>query len=137
MNADERRLKLDEITKRIIGCVHVVSNALGCGFVEKIYENALAIELRASGLSVKQQHGLTVSYAGTVIGEFFTDLIVEESILLELKAVKALDEIHFSQCMNYLKASGLPVCLLVNFGKSRAEVKRIVLGFPSGSVDKP
>lgn len=129
MNADERRLKLDDITQRVIACVHVVSNTLGCGFVEKIYENALAIELRANGLSVQQQHGLKVSYAGITIGEFTTDLIVEESVLLELKAVKALDDIHFAQCMNYLKASGLSICLLVNFGKPRSEVRRIVLGY--------
>lgn len=129
MNADERRLKLDDITQRVIACVHVVSNTLGCGFVEKIYENALAIELRANGLSVQQQHGLKVSYAGITIGEFTTDLIVEESVLLELKAVKALDDIHFAQCMNYLKASELSICLLVNFGKPRSEVRRIVLGY--------
>ena len=129
MNADERRSKLDEITKQVIGRIHVVSSTLGCGFVEKVYENALVIELRANGLIVQQQHGLKVNYAGVTVGEFTTDLIVEESVLLELKAVKALDEIHFAQCMNYLKASGLSVCLLVNFGKPRAEVRRIVLNY--------
>ncbi|MBM4294403.1 MAG: GxxExxY protein [Deltaproteobacteria bacterium] len=129
MDADKRRLKSDGITDRVIGCIFKVSNTLGCGFLEKVYENALAIELQKKGLKVKQQHGIQVKYDNVIIGEFAADLLVEDSIIIELKAVKNLDEIHQAQCMNYLKATGLAVCLLVNFGKPKAEIKRIVNNF--------
>jgi GxxExxY protein len=127
MNADERRL--DEITDKIIGCAFVVSNILGTGFVEKVYENALAHELRSLGLAVAQQHGIAVTYKDLVVGQYVTDLLVATEVVVEVKAVKALDDVHTAQCMNYLKATGLRVCLLLNFGKPRVEVKRIVLGF--------
>ena len=129
MDTDKRRLELDEITRKIIGCVHTVSNTLGCGFVEKVYENALVIELRRAGLSVEQQYGIKVRYDQVVVGEFVADLLVDESVIVELKAVKALDEIYSAQCLNYIKATGLTVCLLVNFGNPRADIKRIVLDF--------
>ncbi|HLD47484.1 MAG TPA: GxxExxY protein [Desulfobaccales bacterium] len=129
MNADERRLKLDRITERIIGCVYKVSNILGSGFFEKVYENALTLELRNNGLKVKQQHGIQVRYDGVVVGEFAADLLVEGKIIIELKATKALDDIHMAQCLNYLKTTDLSVCLLVNFGKPKAEIRRIVSNF--------
>ena len=127
MNADERRL--DDITDKVIGCAFVVSNILGAGFVEKVYENALAHELRSAGLAVAQQYAIAVRYKDFIVGEYVADLLVANEILVELKAVRALDEIHAAQCMNYLKATGLRVCLLFNFGKPRVEVRRIVLGF--------
>ncbi|HWN30705.1 MAG TPA: GxxExxY protein [Burkholderiales bacterium] len=129
MDADKRRSRLDEVTGVIIRCAYAVSNKLGSGFVEKVYENALVIELRRAGLSVEQQYGIKVRYDQVVVGEFAADLLVDESVIVELKAVKALDEIHSAQCLNYLKATGLTVCLLVNFGKPKAEIKRIVLDF--------
>jgi len=85
----------------------------------------LAYELCNSGLAVVQQRGVKVTYAGAVVGEYFVDLLVEESLLVELKTVKALDKAHRAQCVNYLKASGLPLCLLLNFGKPRLEIKRV------------
>jgi len=88
-------------------------------------ENALAYELRNTGLAVAQQRSVTVTYAGAVVGENFVDLLVEESLLVELKTVKALDEAHRAQCVNCLKASGLPLCLLRNFGKPCVEIKRV------------
>jgi len=103
-----------------------VSNTLGSGFLEKVYENALAMELRKNGLQVKQQHGIQVRYNGVVVGEFAADLLVEDQVIIELKASKALDDIHRAQCLNYLKATGLSVCLLVNLGKPKAELRRIV-----------
>jgi GxxExxY protein len=127
MNADQRRL--DEITEKIIGCAFTVSNVLGAGFVEKVYENALALELRAADLSVVQQHPIAVRYKGVVVGEFVADLLVAGEVLVELKAIKSFDEAHSSQCMNHLRGTGLHVCLLFNFGKPRVELKRIVLGF--------
>jgi GxxExxY protein len=129
MNADERRSELDEITQKVIGCVYAVSNTLGNGFLEKVYENALAIELRKADLNVEQQHRIQVNYDGTAVGEFFADLVVEKRVILELKVAKGLDEIHYAQCLNYLKATGFTICLLVNFGKPRAEVKRVVNQF--------
>lgn len=129
MDADERRFKSDEITKQIIGCVYRVSNELGCGFVEKVYENALALELRKAGFRVAQQHPISVLYHSEVVGEFVADLVVADEIIVELKAAKQLNDIHYAQCMNYLKATGLAVCLLVNFGTPKAEVRRIVHQF--------
>jgi GxxExxY protein len=83
MNADERRSELDEITQKVIGCVYAVSNTLGNGFLEKVYENALAIELRKADLNVEQQHRIQVNYEGTAVGEFFADLVVEKRVLLD------------------------------------------------------
>ena len=119
---------MNELTERIIGCAFKVSNALGRGFLEKVYENALAMELRRSGLNVEQQASLTVRYEGEIVGEYCADLIVEGRVIVELKAVKALDNVRMAQCLNYLKASGLKLCLLLNFGRTKVQVKRIVNG---------
>lgn len=129
MNTDQRRLELDEITQKVIGCVYAVSNTLGNGFLEKVYENALAIELRKADLNVEQQHRIQVNYEGIAVGDFFADLVVDKSVILELKVAKGLDENHYAQCLNYLKATGFTICLLVNFGKPRAEIKRVVNQF--------
>jgi len=129
MDADERRLKLDKLTRQIIGCIYRVANELGTGFLEKVYENALAHELRKSGLKVSQQHPIQVRYDSVVVGEFTADLLVEAAVLIELKVAKALDDVHAAQCLNYLQATGMHVCLLVNFGKPKTEIKRIVRDF--------
>jgi GxxExxY protein len=123
MNTDEHR---DALTERIIGCAMAVSNELGCGFLEKIYENALVVALKEAGLSVRQQGPIEVSFRGVVVGEYVADLIVEGTVLLELKAVKEFDDVHKAICINYLKATGLRICLLINFGKPKLEIKRIV-----------
>jgi GxxExxY protein len=125
MHADE--IALNRVSERIIGGAMTVLNTLGSGFLEKVYENALAHELRKAGLAVAQQHGIAVQYDGVIVGEYAVDLLVEDAVLVELKAVRALDDIHRAQCLNYLKATDLHLCLLVNFGKTRLEVKRIVL----------
>ena len=127
MNADKRGSDLDRITEKIIGCAYAVGNTLGCGFLERIYENALALELRKAGLKTVQQHGIQVRYDGIVVGEYVADLLIEDIVLVELKAVKALDDIHVAQCLNYLKATGIQICLLINFGRPRVEVKRLIL----------
>ena len=129
MDADEKRKQLDRVTAKIIGAAQRVSSALGIGFLEKVYENALAIELRKGGVLVKQQPLLKVFYEGEIVGEYAADLIVENEVVVELKAVRALDNVHQAQCMNYLRATKLTVCLLLNFGTSRLQVKRIVNGF--------
>ena len=127
MNADARRL--NEISERVIGCAYMVANTMGCGFLEKVYENALAHELSKAGLSVEQQKRLSVIYDGIVVGEYITDLLVENAVLVEAKAVKLLDDIHMAQCLNYLKATGLKRGLLINFGLPKLVdgVKRISL----------
>lgn len=119
--------EINKITEIIIGSAYKVGNALGCGFLEKVYENALAYEIRRHGLEVKQQESIKVFYEGVEVGFYEADLWVENKVLIELKAVKNLDDIHRAQCLNYLKATAVKICLLINFGNPRVEVKRIVL----------
>jgi GxxExxY protein len=126
MNADMNQSDMNELTEKVIRCAFAVSNTLGCGFLEKVYENALAHELRKAGMKAEQQHGITVHYDGVAVGEYAADLLVEGILLLELKAVKELDDIHLAQCLNYLRATKLRLCLLMNFGKPKLEVRRIV-----------
>ena len=116
----------DKITEAVIGAAYAVSNELGCGFLEKVYENALVHELKKAGLTVKQQYPVDVCYDGVVVGEYVADLLVEETLLVELKAIKALDNVNLAQCMNYLKGTRLSLCLLINFGNPKVEVRRIV-----------
>ncbi len=127
MNADRRRW--NEITEKIIGCAFAVGNTLGCGFLEKVYENALTHELRKNGLRVEQQKRIVVRYDGVDVGNYDADLLVEGCVLVELKAVKAFDDVHLAQCLNYLKATGLRICLLVNFGLPAVKVRRLVHDF--------
>jgi GxxExxY protein len=129
MDADGSRESLDLLTRSIIGRAQRVSLELSNGFLEKVYENALAIELRIAGLEVRQQHPVRVFYRGQQVGEYFADLLVQDRVIVELKAVSALNDIHCAQCLNYLKASRLRICLLMNFAKPRLEVRRIVAGF--------
>jgi len=119
---------LNDLSGRVIRCGFTVLNALGVGFLEKAYENSLAIELREAGLAIVQQHGVRVVYHDVVVGEYFPDLLVEDVLPVELKTVKALDDSHRMQCTYYLKASGLRLCLLLNLGKARLEIKRVVNG---------
>ena len=122
MNTDDKRF--DWITEKIIGCAYKVGSKLGCGFLENCYENALVYELKKAGLHVQQQVRLKVWYDDIVIGDYVADLIVEDLVLVELKAVSGLEAIHSAICINYLTATRLPVCLLINFGR-RVDVKRI------------
>jgi len=125
MNTDDRG-RLNILSARVIGAAQRVSTTLGCGFLEKVYENALAIELRHDGLDVAQQPEITVRYRREIVGEYIADLLVENRIIVELKAIRALDSIHEAQCINYLRASGLPLCLLMNFSRPRLDVRRII-----------
>ena len=118
---------LNEITKTIIGCAYQVGNTLGCGFLEKVYENALCHELQKKGLNISQQHELCVYYDNIAVGNYCADVVVENSVLIELKAVRDLNDVMLAQCINYLKATGYKFCLLINFGNPRVEVKRIAL----------
>jgi GxxExxY protein len=121
MHTDE--MQMNQVTEHIIGAAFKVANGLGCGFLEKVYENALTHELRKLGFDVKQQHPIPVLYDGVVVGDFVADLIVNECIIVELKAIRTLDEFHSAQCINYLSATKLPICLLLNFSK-KVQIKR-------------
>ena len=125
MNANEREW-IDEKIRLVMGAVFEVSNRLGRGFLEKVYERALQVELNRRGMVVEQQVGLPVYYKGKQVGDFVADLMVEQQILVELKCVNALGNIHTAQCINYLQASGLKVCLLVNFQHPRIQWKKLV-----------
>lgn len=114
-----------EITGKIIKAFYKVYNTLGYGFLEKVYENALALEIKDSGLSVFQQAPIKIYYKDKEIGEYFADLIVENSVIVELKAIENLTEIHEAQLLNYLKATKIEVGLLLNFG-AKAEYRRKV-----------
>ena len=113
----------DELTAKIIGCAYTVHNKLGPGFLEKVYENALRIELQKAGLRVKQQEPISVFYDGQVVGEYYADLWVEERVVVELKAALALVKEHEVQLVNYLTATKVELDLLMNFGSS-VQVKR-------------
>lgn len=123
---NEHEHPLDGLTQKIIGCAYAVSNELGCGFFESVYENAMVVALRKARLRVEQQVRFKVFYQGVEVGEFVADLVVENVVLLELKAVKALDEIHSAQCINLLRTTRLPICLLMNFARPKIELKRFV-----------
>jgi len=124
MNTD--RETLNKISERVIGCAYTVGNTLGSGFLERVYENALAHELRKAGLQVIRQYAIAVKYDGIVVGDYVGDLLIEDKVLAEIKAVWALDDVHKAQCLNYLKGTGLQLCLLINFGNLRVDIKRII-----------
>jgi GxxExxY protein len=122
---ETRRSDLNRVTETVIGCAFKVSNTLGIGFLERVYENALVHELQKTPLLVEPQKILQVFYDGVIVGNFRADLLIEKSVIIELKAVTALDSTHFAQCMNYLKATNLNLGLLINFGTPKIEIKRI------------
>jgi GxxExxY protein len=125
MNADYN----DTLTERVLSAVFEVSNALGAGFLEKVYERALLREFALRGIRAEAQASISVKYKGYCVGEYFPDLLVEESLIVELKCVERFGNEHVAQCLNYLRATGRTVCLLVNFQKSKVEWRRIVNGF--------
>jgi GxxExxY protein len=117
------------LTSQIIKAFYDVYNALGYGFLEKVYENALVLELRKMGLDVVSQARIEVRYDGQVVGEYFADLLVEQKVIVEVKAARALGDGHEAQLLNYLKATPYEVGLLLNFGP-KAQVKRKVYDNP-------
>ena len=131
---DIRRLALpmdiNELTYAINGAVFEVNKVLGAGFLEKVYENALLLELKSRGLKANSQVPIKVYYKDEVVGEYTADILVEEDVIIELKTVERLDKIHEAQLLNYLRATGIKVGILVNFKHVKAEVKRMVLDLP-------
>ncbi len=129
LKLDERneQFRHAELTKAIIGTFYEVYNELGHGFLESVYEKALAIALRSKGFEVLQQVAIPVYFRGILVGDFDADLLVNKLVFLELKAVRAIDPSHLAQLSNYLKATDIEVGLLLNFG-SKPEFKRVVFG---------
>ena len=125
-------MKINDITYAINGAVFEVNSILGPGFIEKVYENALMVELKNKGLKVESQVPITVQYKDNIVGEYFADLLVEDKVIIELKTVENLDKAHEAQLLNYLKATKLQVGLLVNFKHRKADIKRMALDLPEG-----
>jgi GxxExxY protein len=117
-------LEHKELSEKIIGCAFQVFNRMGFGFLESVYEKCLLIELQKHGLRAQPQEPLTVHYEGEVVGEFVTDIIVEDAIILELKSVRRIAVAHEIQLVNYLVATGKPVGLLLNFSEQGVQVRR-------------
>ncbi|MGB9456285.1 MAG: GxxExxY protein [Bryobacteraceae bacterium] len=128
MNADEHG-HLESLTERVLAAVFEVSNILGAGFLEKVYQRALLQELALRGIRAISQASLAVTYKSQPVGEYFADILVEGVLVIELKCVDRLANEHMAQYLNYLRASGLGLCLLVNFQKPEVEWKRIINGF--------
>ena len=131
MNTDERRTKLNSLSDKVLAAVFEVSNTLGAGFLEKVYRRALLKELGLRGIRATAEASFAISYKGHSVGEYFADILVEDELVVELKCVERLANEHTAQCLNYLRASGRTLCLLVNFQKPKAEWKRIIHGLPT------
>lgn len=129
-------MKYKELTEKIIGCAYRVYNRMGYGFLESVYEKCLLIELRKVGLSAVFQKPITVFYDNEVVGEFVADIIVEDTIILELKSVRRIIQAHEVQMVNYLVATGKPVGLVINFGERKVEIKRKVRDFDEDLQDE-
>ena len=125
-------MELNDITYKINGAIFEVNNTLGPGFLEKVYENALLAELRSCGLKAENQIPITVRYKNEIVGEYFADIIVEDKVIIDIKTVEKLEKIHEAQVLNYLRATGLHVGLLVNFKHQKADIKRLVFNLPEG-----
>ena len=129
-------MDINDVTYAINGAVFEINKILGPGFLEKVYENALVFELEKRGVKAKSQVPIKVFYKRKVVGEYVADILVEDTVIVELKTVEALDKIHEAQLLNYLKATGINVGILVNFKHPKAEIKRMVLDLPEGHDER-
>jgi GxxExxY protein len=127
-------MEINDITYEIRGAVFEVNKELGPGFLEKVYENALLIELQKRDLKVQTQFPITVNYKNMPVGDYVADMLIEDKVIVELKTVEKLDNNHEAQLLNYLKATGIHIGLLVNFKNSKADIKRMVLDMPERHV---
>jgi GxxExxY protein len=127
MNTNNDLEALDALVETVVGAAYEVSNTLGAGFLEKVYERALRHELVSRGFAVKSQAAFAISYKGQIVGEYAADLVVEDRLIVELKCVESFANEHVAQCINYLKASGLRLALLINFQKPKVQWKRVIL----------
>ena len=125
MNTNEHEF-FDPLVERVVGAAYEVSNVLGAGFLEKIYERALLRELALRGLKVRSQAPFPVLYKGQRVGDYLADILVEDQLIVELKCVDSFANEHLAQCINYLKASNIKLALLLNFQKPKMEWKRVI-----------
>lgn len=135
MNTDTNGLRSGKITDLVIKGFYTVYNALGYGFLEKVYANALAIQLRKLGLAVVREAPIPVYYDGILLGEYYADLLVDDIGIVELKAVSALAKEHKAQLLNYLKATSYEVSLLMNFGPKPTFMRKIFVNALKGSIN--
>ena len=129
---DKRKIESDKIVYRelsykIVGIAMTVHNELGYGFLEKVYENAMMILFRRDGITTQQQYPIKVQFQGEIVGDYYADILVEDKFILELKSTDQIVNVHKAQALNYLKATGIKLALILNFGKEKLEYERLVL----------
>ena len=117
---------MERLTDKILGCAVNVSKGLGTGFLDKVYENALALELGTSGLEYRQQISISVHYGSAEVGHYVADLVIENRVILELKTAREIDRTHEAQLLNYLRATGFEKGLILDFGTTRLGIKRLI-----------
>jgi len=127
MDTNENKILYKDLSYKIVGLAMQVHNKLGFGFSEKVYENALMVLFGREGIQAKQQTPITVYFEGEVVGDYYADILVEDKIILELKSAEEIADAHRSQVLNYLKATGLQLAIILNFGKEGLEYERLVL----------
>jgi GxxExxY protein len=125
-------MEFKDLTEKIIGCAYRVYNKMGFGFLESVYEKCLMIELRKARLRAEYQKPIIVHYEGEIVGEFVADIVVEDTVIVELKSVRRIVTAHEIQLVNYLVATGKPVGLVLNFGEQKVDVKRKVKELTEG-----
>jgi len=126
MGTNEKDIFYKDLSYKIIGLAMEVHSKLGYGFLEKVYENALMLLFRREGIEAKQQAPIKVYFEGEVVGEYFADIFVEDKVILELKVLDKITDVHIAQVLNYLKATGLGLAIILNFGKRRLEYERLI-----------
>jgi GxxExxY protein len=127
MSTDDKEFLYKDLSYKIIGLAMEVHNKLGPGFLEKVYENALMLLFRREGIGARQQAPIKVYFDGEVVGEYFTDILVEDKIILEIKALDKIIDAHIAQTLNYLKATDLRIAIILNFGKRKLEYERLII----------
>ena len=126
MSTNKEKILYKDLSYKITGLAMEVHSKLGYGFLEKVYENAMMVLLRREGIHAKQQAPITVYFVVEVVGDYYADILVEDKIILELKAIEKIIDVHRAQTLNYLKATGLHLAILLNFGKERLKYERLV-----------
>jgi GxxExxY protein len=126
MDSNKEKILYKDLSYKIVGLAMEVHRKLGYGFLEKVYGNAMMVLLRQQGIHAKQQAPITVYFNGEVVGDYYADILVEDKIILELKAIEKIADAHRAQTLNYLKATGLQLAIILNFGKERLEYERFV-----------
>jgi len=126
MNSNEKEILHKDLSYKIIGLAMEVHGKLGYGFLEKVYENALMLLFKREGIKAKQQAPIKVLFEEVIVGDYIADILVEDKVILELKSLEKISDVHRAQALNYLKATGLHLAIILNFGKNRLEYERLI-----------